>query len=236
MLYLNSIPKMFLRRSLFSTFALVTVIFILLPSPILTAFTTPNGFTFEAIPSPSSATTLIVTIRGALAADSWVGLGIPDPSTTPGMRNADLFIATYDNNNVIVTPGLAPGAKNFTALTGSAVQVLSVVTASSSYTNGIINAVFTLPSVLPNGRNIANMTTFLWALGPRTNATSYRRHTERDVINGTLLNAAATITSSIGTSTSTNTSTTSTRTSSAASVPVSMVSVVMVALIAVFAY
>ncbi|KAJ3217769.1 hypothetical protein HDU67_007324 [Dinochytrium kinnereticum] len=171
----------------------------LLHPTIVTAFTTPIGFTMEAAPS-TVANSLTVTIRGTLPADQWVGFGVPD-QTTQGMLNADLFIAHVDNGNVVVVGGgTSPTRKSFVA--GSeAVQVLSAV---SNYTNGIITASFTLPTILPSNRDLTTVTSFLYATGAKS-ASGFAYHsTNRGVITNArlLVSNGASTTSAVPGSTS----------------------------------
>ncbi|KAJ3217767.1 hypothetical protein HDU67_007322 [Dinochytrium kinnereticum] len=165
-------------------------------SPSLAAVATADGsITYSAVLSGS---TVQITIKGPVAADGYIALGIPNQSA-PVMAGADMYVAypMSSGATVIEGAGANTGSKNFAA---SSTSTISVVTASScdgyfvligsGYANGILTAVFTRPVTGGTGLTVADgQMAFLWATG-KMGASGPTKHTAKGVIRGNIVGAS----------------------------------------------
>ncbi|KAJ3194125.1 hypothetical protein HK101_003417 [Irineochytrium annulatum] len=134
-------------------------------------YTALNGFKYSA--TLADAQTAQVTITGPLAADTWVGWGIPNDPTNPDMLSSELIIIFPNTTGVTLQVGRAIRIETpvYHPITPQSEVVLN--TDLSSYTNGVLTAVFTRPitgQVIGTGTQTSNIvsgtSSYLWASGP----------------------------------------------------------------------
>ncbi|KAJ3409819.1 hypothetical protein HDV05_004261 [Chytridiales sp. JEL 0842] len=162
-----------------------------------------GGFTFSGV--SKDATTTTVTVKGPLAANNWIGFGVP-PATSPGnlMENADLFVIYTDGTTGSVITGRGDCSRGCNFVPGPSVNIASGNT-TAQYAAGAVTFNIDIPSTF-----VAGGRTLIWATG-RMSGTTPSKHTNTGSFKANQLVSGGT-----GTTTGTGTGTTGTGTGKSA--------------------
>ncbi|KAJ3101273.1 hypothetical protein HDU97_001513 [Phlyctochytrium planicorne] len=166
-------------------FSILTSLLALASSSLAAVQNSDGSFVYSGAISGDQVT---ITIKGAVASDSYIAFGVPASYDAPAMIGADVYIAYPVNSGATVLEGMAVGnpAKTVQATTSSSINIQS---AMSSYSNGVLTAVFTRPLKSAQGLVIGDgNAAYLWATGKMSSTgTSPTKHTAKGVMKGNLI-------------------------------------------------